>query len=94
MSVMKRYMEFLKEKGKLPKSYSKEPDMLAYGGITHGSEMDEEDEWMDDGWNDHDDQRMGVSQFACGGMVKKKYAKGGMVGHGDLAMALMKRGKK
>jgi len=66
MSVKKRYLEFLKNSGKLPKSYGKEPL-----SIIHGSEMDEDDEWVDDEWNDHDDQRVGMAQFACGGMVKK-----------------------
>lgn len=91
MSAKQRYLEFLKAKGKLPKSFG-EPEMYAYGDIVHGSEMDEDDEWVDDGWNDHDDQRVGMAQFACGGKVKK-YAKGGMV-KDSFAAALMKRGKK
>ena len=94
-SVKQRYMDHLKAKGKLPKDYSDEPEMMADGGIVHGGEMDEEDEWVDDGWNDHDDQH---HMYNCGGMVKKGYAAGGEVDGNEMkkrfAMALMRRGAK
>jgi hypothetical protein len=87
MSMKQRYMEFLKQKGKMPASYGKEQDMMSSG-------MDDE-EWSDGDWNDHESDDDG---YACGGMVKGKgYAQGGMVEDDmkkQFAMALMKRSKK
>lgn len=46
MSVKKRFLEHLEQKGKIPKGY-------ACGGYAHGGPVS--DEWEDDGWNDHQD---------------------------------------
>jgi hypothetical protein len=84
-------MEFLKQKGKLPKTYGQEPEMMAYGGMVE----DDDEEWSDGIWNDHESD---VDGYACGGVVKGKgYAKGGVVEDDmkkQFAMALMKRSKK
>lgn len=75
MAMNKRFMEHLAAKGVIPKQY-------AMGGYAHN-----DDEWMDDAWNDHDDDSgepmtynkhyMDVdgeepNKMNCGGRVKKK----------------------
>lgn len=53
MSVKKRFLEHLEAKGAIPKGYMCGGKVKGYA--SGGMVRHDDDEWEDDGWNDHDD---------------------------------------